>query len=238
MEGIKYRPKPKPLYRFNWNALQWHFAISFALIFITPLLDLIVFMPTYMELPRKEFYYSIWSAIIIAMLIIWANDDIPEPPILMEKNILTISFMARFLFGFSVADLFLLVVQWYYMHLSWPYLFKNIRFVGYQVIFGTGLFRILDMMDEHGQHLYVEKTIDYDGCALFIMQTIRLIMITTKVWLAHSIRWQISQRNLHLFQIMKKNTREKKEAQILIPFASLFVHQGQYFISRRLRIRY
>ncbi|XP_046916654.2 uncharacterized protein LOC124497088 [Dermatophagoides farinae] len=250
------RPPPidtQPIYRFNWTALQWHFMLSFSLIFITPLIDVIIFMPTYMDIPRKEFHFSIWTAIIVALLTILANNDIHEQKELMEIRILPIGLFARFLFGFSIADLSLLSIQWLYIYCSWPYLYKNIRFIGYRLISGTGMFRIIDMLDEQAeQKFYVDKIIDYDGCALFLMQTIRLTIITAKVLLAHSIRWQISRRNIHIYRMMMKKSKQQrgrrrqrqlyerrrqqqqiwKDMQISLSFATLIIHQGEFFIRR------
>lgn len=198
--------------KFDYRLIRFHFWFSYWLMFFLPFIDIIIFIPTVNLFPRLEFILSLVIDLIMIILTILSNNDIEY----LEESFTQMIFQpicltGRILYGFCVFDLIMFAIQMAYLVFAWPYFYKNIRLIWYNLQFTSKYFRHiaetlqkdlaifeLNTVDAYPDfHLNLD-TFDYDGFALWLIQTVRLSLIIIKTLLGQKIRHNISLRNIRL----------------------------------------
>lgn len=188
--------------------IQWYFGASFALVFLLPILDVLIFSPIYFIMPRYELRLSLLIALIISILTIISYSNFKQDDPKIQPKPIGITFTARILFGFSLTEIIMLIIEISYLYYCWPYLSKAIHLVQYEIstTFDNLLEDLFGMIDyETKQTISKNEAINFDGVALIISQTIRLMLIELKLFLSQSIRWNQSIRNIELCQQFDSN---------------------------------
>lgn len=202
--------------------LHAHFILSYYLVFLAPIIDVIVFLPTHLIMPRWEFALSIPVALVHSLLVWVSCADIYTHPTYLEPCNLFLCASARMMSGVAASEVLCLISQAVYMHFTWPYAYKQIGFLlvllfGHgQVTQAMGFEQPQQLANEHGpwQSFYTDR-FDFDGLALLVSCTLRLMVLAVKCLLAMHIRYETHRRNQKLVKQSSPHKRVPECGQIL-----------------------
>lgn len=186
--------------------LNWHFFLTFYLLLVQPTIDLLVVLPSELIMPRKEYLHSLLVAGGHILLLLISNTDIYQLEAYQGQEYCYLEATARFTFGIALGDLLLLTSQLAFLYISWPYIFKQIRYSYYYTKVGpdfADIFRRLSLKfeaadAEEGMHRVQlvdakitdinDDGVDLDALVLLAAQSVRLVVVVTKLLVGRQCR--------------------------------------------------
>jgi len=173
-----------------YHLLRLHFLTCYLIIFVLPVIDLIVALPSNMMWPRQEFLNAIGLAVIHSFLVVLSYADIYSKDAYLEPEFRIISLTARITQGLAASEIAMLLIDGYFLYYSWPFIYKTIRHL---YALSGGITHNSASRDD--LTLLKNEPLDADRIVFIIAQSFRLFCVQSKVCLARQIRIATEKRN-------------------------------------------
>ena len=170
-----------------------HFLVSYLLIFLLPVLDLIVLLPSEMELPPVEYWAACGLALLHSLCTVVSFGDIYQEEAYVEKTMRVICKSARVMGGVALTEVLMLASQLFYLWLFWPTFQRNFYLSRQMIMWNEEELRLAGKLYRRFQMPPPRWNVDLH--ILFAFQAVRLAAIQTKIFFAASIRNETSRRN-------------------------------------------
>lgn len=164
--------------------LRWHLLFSYFILFVCPIIEMIVCLPSELDFPRSEYLWAFMLAGIHFVLVLFSFADIYQLEAYYEKDARSISFTARMLKGIAMSELIMILTHCLYLYKCWPLFYKTMYHI----------YRI------YGLDVTITNKFNSDCFAMMLAQLFRLFNVQAKITIALRIRWATHVRNCAIFK--------------------------------------